>query len=157
MSIRFPSTFSKTDTCGYEGNWHQNADLPLPVSTQDIFKNFINKLTAVEEVCYSELTGCKKHLCYICDKPNDVSTEYVLEPSTSTNWMEVRWPVGLMHYYTEHSVYPSQEFYQIIMSTSVKLNERSGRISHNDRKSQRIATRSQRNTDRKNKYTVSDY
>ncbi len=121
--LKFPNTFIGGPRCSYEGYWRdckkESSILPFPVphsSSNLSLDRFLIKLERVEAVCSRESTGIKNAVCCLCECDNDMFEEYVMETQTR----EVRWPVGLLHYYREHHIHPSKEFYCIIMTCSTK-------------------------------------
>jgi hypothetical protein len=64
----------------------------------------------IRHVQYLGLSNCR-----LCGKTNG-SSEYIIEEG-KTKWII---PQGLMHYYQDHRVQPSQEFHDMIMNIDLK-------------------------------------
>jgi hypothetical protein len=104
----------------YEGYWinEQNLDLPIPLINKyptDTLKEFINVFTKVLENVkkntsnISDFLGSSK--CRICKKYNG-SKEFKFTLKENTIYV----PEGMLHYYLEHNVNPSDEFYSLVNS-----------------------------------------
>lgn len=100
-----------------EGYWFDENDsstykYPKPQITENIVDpNFIHKLIEVTDSAkFRQCLGLSH--CRLCDKLNNGSKEYTIE---NDNIIFV-YPQGLLHYYLDHNVQPSNEFYNFIMS-----------------------------------------
>jgi hypothetical protein len=87
--------------------------LPFPKQTETaVNEKFLQKLLEVQTA-----PSCKKEDyfgfsgCRLCHKANG-GTEY----SVTNNGQTFTFPSGLIHYYEEHNVQPSKEFYDFIMA-----------------------------------------
>lgn len=115
----YPLT-KKTDNHYIEGYWYADllydeslGKLPFPKQTDvSVDGKFLDKLIAVTN---SKICQTKAYFgfstCRLCDKLNG-SVEYTV----THGGLAFTFPEGLMHYYMEHHVQPSTEFYNFIMS-----------------------------------------
>jgi hypothetical protein len=110
-----PLTY-ESDNLYHEGYWfgsiRSNNKYPIPIETET--KNsdeFINNL----KLYMSSTDPIKSYFgssnCRLCDKHNG-STEYEIRNFNSEKI--IVFPEGLLHYYEDHNVIPSTEFYDII-------------------------------------------
>ena len=105
----------KSDMLAYEGYWfsksNENELYPIPISSKEqVDKEFLDKLDKkIITLNYDQNMGGSE--CRLCDKITGGDEYYFTH-----NNMQIRFPNGLVHYYKEHNVHPSQEFYDIIMS-----------------------------------------
>jgi hypothetical protein len=142
------NAFIETSTYVGEGFWRDSQDQPssLPYphahpSRQPGLDGFLRKLVQVEAGCLMEPSKAPSSMCCLCDnETSDHNHDYVL---IRTGDREVRWPMGLSHYYCEHNVIPSTEFRAIIMGTSLtgkssqsrnKINRESSKARDQNRK-----------------------
>lgn len=102
-----------------EGYWFENKsiypseDYPWPLVTDiEVNKEFIKNFKTICEVC--ERIYCHgPSYCRLCDKHN-MNSEYKI----TFNDITFTFPFGLLHYYIDHNVQPSDEFYNFIMCYS---------------------------------------
>jgi hypothetical protein len=90
--------------------------MPLPMPLQTIrtdvkYKLFLDKLNELTKNTAECINYFGSSTCRICKKVNG-SAEYKL---TSGN-ITFRYPEGLIHYYEDHDVYPSEEFHDFVMN-----------------------------------------
>lgn len=114
----YPLTKNKNGTF-IEGYWYSDGlyeeqlhSYPFPKATNlPVDKNFIEKLKRLTIGCLdcTHYFGCSH--CRICGKSNG-SSEFKLINKENIIF---NYPEGLMHYYEEHNVQPSKEFYDFIM------------------------------------------
>jgi hypothetical protein len=116
-----------------EGYWNNNTlkgiKLPYPIETnEEVPKNFLKKLEKLEDVImdnndnnilkeyrkieFLQTKGYSR--CRICNERNG-SCEYVF---TYRN-KKYRFPEGLRHYYENHNVQPTNEFYNTVMNYNI--------------------------------------
>lgn len=98
-----------------EGYWYEdylfrNHDLPIPIESNVVIdKDFIKKLCDIyNQVIPKSFYGSS--MCRICKQSNG-SDEYELGKN-NTSFI---FPSGLIHYYINHNVQPSKNFYEFIM------------------------------------------
>jgi hypothetical protein len=147
------TTFIETTTYVGEGFWRDSLDQPssLPYphphpQRQPGLDDFLRKLVQVEAGCLTEDSKAPSSICCLCDVETSADNfDYVL---IRTGDLEVRWPMGLRHYYLEHNVVPSKEFRAIIMGTSL-----TGKSSHRQTTTKSSKARDlNRKTARSNKF-----
>lgn len=103
-----------------EGYWFPDEDpsdtdydisYPKPLATNNpVPIEFINKLQLLTDTEAKKDSFWGSSSCRLCHCANGAD-EYTL---TSNN-LKYIYPSGLMHYYTEHNVQPSKEFYNFVM------------------------------------------
>ena len=94
------------DICSPEAH-----NYPFPKETNiQVDENFLKKLSSITKEWANEKRYFGFSSCRICKK-NNGSLEYLLEKDGQT----FRYPEGLLHYYVEHCVQPSSEFYDFVM------------------------------------------
>ena len=106
-----------------EGYW-SNADIPSydkypspKSSSSAVPAEFVERVKRVQEAEGTEVTEFRGYShCRICGKEDNGLSEFAI---TRQDGVRVVWPEGLLHYYTEHSVMPSKEFYELINSLTV--------------------------------------
>lgn len=110
-----PLTY-ESDNLYHEGYWfgsiRSNNKYPIPIETET--KNsdeFINNLKLYMNSTDPIKSYFGSSNCRLCDKHNG-STEYEIRNFNSEKI--IVFPVGLLHYYEDHNVIPSNEFYDII-------------------------------------------
>lgn len=148
MELTEPKTFIETEMYVGEGFWrdslNQSSSLPYPrpyPRRQPDLEAFLKKLTQVEAICLTEVSKASSPMCCLCDQDtSEDNLDYVL---VRPGELEVRWPMGLRHYYQEHHVVPSTKFRGIIMSVSLmgkssqqrpKITRESAKARDRDRK-----------------------
>lgn len=99
-----------------EGYWsnEENPQYPTPFERKNVTidRYFINKLKnagkyiKVDEKIYRGFSKCR-----ICGKLNGAG-----ECSITKNGIKYIYPNGIIHYYEDHGVKPSDEFYQLIIN-----------------------------------------
>jgi len=100
---------------------------PFPVNSgKEVDKDFLVKLGKIMNIInYDEKTidttgkitlSCLQYkgysFCRLCDNNKNGSSDYILKKGNH----RYTFPQGVMHYYKEHHVQPSDEFYELIMS-----------------------------------------
>lgn len=134
--IPFGSIWYSTPNYDYEGNWmidSKHASIPARQTTRYVnIESFIVKLIQVENMASIVSSECPSTFCAICLDNNDETHNY----SITVDDREIRWSKGLFHYYDEHGIVPSRQFYNIIMSYSIKKPRRIR--SKKDRKEGRV-------------------
>jgi hypothetical protein len=100
----------------YEGYWkdsvNQESDLPFPQeSDKSVDKKFINKLTNLFFISNRGKFCRTTSVCKICKK-NHKYIEYIIEG----NYTNYKVQENVVHYYEEHNVQPSENFYNFIMN-----------------------------------------
>lgn len=99
-----------------EGYWfnsisEQTSTFPFPKETEKIVDiNFLNKLKNCMSIL-KKIDYCGPSMCRICKQCNG-NIEYEL----IENDVKYLFPEGVMHYYQDHNVQPSDEFYALIMN-----------------------------------------
>ncbi len=119
----FPDSFVKTPKCCYEGYWkgdlpgQVNYPLPIPNNYMNfqLIVEFLIQLCSIQDNI-EKFGGSMEHprgfsYCRLCNKMDNGAKEYSLP---SKEYGEVKWPEGLLHYYKDHRVIPSEEFYNFI-------------------------------------------
>ena len=106
-----------------EGYWFQSVYTdklyPFPKSTTEkVDVAFIEALQKTTDNIANNITHyCGFSSCRLC-KSHNGNKEY----SITKNGILFRYPEGLIHYYTEHNVQPSKEFYDFIKTPFNFLN-----------------------------------
>jgi len=95
-------------------------DHVTPVSESEPFKDlnkFLTKLNKIQELLdYNDLSKIKtrSNICCICEK--DIGN---MDYKLVVKDIEFQWANDIAHYFSEHNIHPSKEFYCIIMSYSI--------------------------------------
>lgn len=122
---QIPQTFVETPEYVGEGFWRDSLSQPSPLPfpqahphRQPGCDSFLKKLSLVEgSICLTEPSKGFSSICCLCDQDTaDPNLDFVLVRSGEK---DVRWPMGLKHYYEEHHIVPSKEFRAIIMTASL--------------------------------------
>jgi hypothetical protein len=116
----YPLTYSEENTYYYEGYWFSDSRFnniyPIPIiGDESIDPIFIEKIDKYMDEYEDYRDICFKYLgsscCRICDKCHNGSNEYKIIYEDKV----IFFPSGLIHYYRDHNVKPSIEFYNAIM------------------------------------------
>ncbi len=126
---------------GYWANdkW-EKSEYPFPEPSRTTFfglDRFLERLSYIESNVAECEDKCRQSICRLCSGAklsaesgplqDNGSREYILDMGARI----IRWPEGYTHYLKEHSVHPSNEFYNLInrlYSEHTKSNyDRSGR------------------------------
>lgn len=115
----YPLTKVSNDTF-IEGYWHNrqldnsgNPIYPFPLATETkVDPQFLTKLQHVimKKASVDYYFGYSR--CRLCDNDRNGNSEYNINNGTLT----FQFPSGLLHYYIDHNVQPSDEFYEFVMS-----------------------------------------
>jgi hypothetical protein len=107
-------TVSRSNTF-MEGFWWSAREpyYPFPKETSiQVNKGFVLRFYYLMRSHCTETTGTENiEYCKLCDMPMN-NSEYVIQSKDTV----FKFPSSLMHYYTEHRVHPSLEFYEFIMT-----------------------------------------
>lgn len=99
----------------YEGYWfdemNENSDYPIPIVSDENSTEFLTKMENYMKSSPA-VSYFGSSMCRICDKHNGGS-EFTINHKD----IKISFPNGLLHYYADHNVKPSAEFYEAIMST----------------------------------------
>jgi hypothetical protein len=123
---------TKVDNEYREGFWRDTTyyltpgpKYPFPLEGKiDVDSKFIEKLNEVikagkvnkeeHSICINQYFGSSR--CRLCDCING-SEEYVVKNKEGIKFV---FPSGLLHYYVDHKVQPSKEFYDFIMNYTIE-------------------------------------
>lgn len=139
--IPFSSIWHSTPNYDFEGDWMmdpyaKNMPQKQPCRYTNI-ESFLKKLLDIQETLETILADKPNNFCSICLTNNDEGQNY----SILVDGREIRWSKGLFHYYDEHNILPSQQFYNIIMSYSMKKPRRSKKDGKKEFASRNLARR----------------
>ncbi len=148
--MQHPDTFIKTQSHCYEGYWRDCSksdikrdpdEYPFPIPnkvTPKQLPKFIKKLQYVEEN-YTLLGGIIKNYdgysgCRLCAYTENGSYEYSIPYNNDKICLDdpsyITWPEGLLHYFIEHNVIPSREFYDFIMTIEVPAEPKTNNLQY---------------------------
>lgn len=99
-----------------EGYWYRNSSdkiYPMPKScNHQVEQQFLKKLKEIMKRNERKILICKGFdYCRLCNKMNGAS-----EYSFKKDGITFTFPIDLLHYYEDHNVQPSDEFYDFIMN-----------------------------------------
>jgi hypothetical protein len=111
-TTNFYPLYQKDDNTYYEGYWFSglnvNTNYPIPVMGKKNSKEFLSALARYmennESISYFGSSECR--LCQIANGGSEYSIDYLNG--------KIFFPSGLLHYYRDHSVNPSREFFEAI-------------------------------------------
>lgn len=85
---------------------NNNVDLTFIEKLKKLMTNIENKNINGEHIGYRGYSYCR-----LCPNEHNGTTEYIFY----VNDIKYRFPEGLLHYYVDHNVQPSAEFYKVII------------------------------------------
>lgn len=116
----YPLYYDKTKNVYYEGYWYSenmlNKEYPIPIidlSTGSEDEKFLKKLELhMKENKNITKTCLGSSPCRLCNNSCNGNSEYEIHYEDK----KIIFPSGLLHYYKDHNVKPSKEFYEAIIN-----------------------------------------
>jgi hypothetical protein len=117
----------------WRGRYEPDKDLPSPElfngTPTEEYKKFVKTFSDMKYVSPFPEMYMGYSYCRICNMKNG-SGEY----NVDYKGCKVYYTEGLLHYYQEHNVLPSEEFYRIVMSFQDEIKENKRKFEEESKK-----------------------